>query len=202
MKYEHEYITPCTVCGESVKNVASLQVHILTAHCTQSDTILVLLKNQAQMLISMQQQINNIYVKQTCAGHVSPPHNPPIQAPQKEPPTSPQEAPGAPSYAATVRAQAPQQVRPGAGKLPVKKISFVADSIGHNVLFEELEKITKTKIKRRKAYGSVRAAGQLNPDANFADMVPKEVEENNPEVLVLQRDSITLTDLSPGAPEN
>ena len=68
-------------------------------------------------------------------------------------------------------------------------------------MFDELEKATKSKIKRRKAYGHVRASNQTFPEKNFTDIVPKEMSENKPDVLVLQRDSITLTNLSPGAPQ-
>ena len=211
-KDEHvEYITPCAVCGETLRNVASLQVHILSKHCTQSDLIVKLLKEQEQRMTAMQQQINNMALKQIgvigdikqvkekiTTNHVSPVHGPP-------PPgsghalSSPPQAPVA-SYAHIVQAPAPggasmQLSKPQGPKLTVKKVSYITDSIGHNVIFEELERITKTKIKRRKAYGSVRASGQLHPDSNFAEVVPKEMEDNKPDVLVLQRDSITLTNL-------
>ena len=49
-------------------------------------------------------------------------------------------------------AACPQPVKP----VPTK-ISFVADSIGHHVNFAALEKLTKTKILKRKAYGAVKA---------------------------------------------
>ena len=180
-------------------------------------------------MMAMQQQINNMSLKQTCvigdlkqvkertiSNHVSPVHSPPSPNPAlstSSPPqastasyahmvqvTSPpggpgvsQQQPGAPQQ----QPQVPQQLAwPQADNIPIKKVSYVTDSIGHNVIFEELERITKTKIKRRKAYGSVRATGQQNPDSNFSEVVPKEMAENKPEVLVLQRDSITLTNLA------
>ena len=59
----HEYITPCTVCGEELRNTASLQVHILTKHCTQSDTIINMLKKQEQTMLVMQCQINQLTYK-------------------------------------------------------------------------------------------------------------------------------------------
>ena len=68
-------------------------------------------------------------------------------------------------------------------------------------MIEELEKITKTKFKKKRAYGSVKAAGQTYPISNFTDVVPKELAVHKPDVLVIQRDSVTLTDLSEGAPE-
>ena len=58
----------------------------------------------------------------------------------------------------------------------------------------------KSKINRRKVYGHVRASKKTFPANNFTDIVPKEMSENKPDVLVLQRDSVTLTNLSPGAP--
>ena len=211
---EHKYNSPpCTVCGESVGNVASLQVHILSKHCTQSDMIIKMLKDQEQRIETIQQQLNNMALKKTCvigdlkevkenihSSHVTPMHDlavlfpPPVGAPMA-------------SYAHVV--QAPPQV-PGppqqqamtlVDEVPVKKVSYITDSIGHNVMFEELEKITKAKIKRKKAYGSVRAVGQHYPDLNFSEVVPKEMKENKPEVLVIQRDSVTLTNLPNEASE-
>jgi hypothetical protein len=64
-----------------------------------------------------------------------------------------------------------------------------------------LEKLTKTKIRRRKAYGAVKAVSQKFPNANFTDMVPVEMKENKPDILVMQQDSVTLTDLPSDAPE-
>jgi hypothetical protein len=81
------------------------------------------------------------------------------------------------------------------------KISYVMDSIGHNVKIKELEKLTKTRISKRKAYGAVRDAKQKFPNSNFTDTVPIEMRENRPDILVLQRDSVTLTDLSLEDPE-
>ena len=126
-------------------------------------------------------------------------HAPPVYAPQfLSPPPQPQ----AHSYAGAAGALGPQGGQAGTvTQKPVKKISYVGDSIAHNVMFEQLEKITKTKISRRKAYGAIKSADQRFPTANFVDTVPKEMNENSPDVLVLQRDSVTLTDLSPGAPE-
>ena len=75
------------------------------------------------------------------------------------------------------------------------------DSIGHKVKIQELEKLTKTKISKRKAYGSVRDDKQKFPNSNFTDTVPIEMRENQPDILVLQRDSVTLTDLFLEDPE-
>ena len=186
---EHQEHTTCTVCGESFDNVTILQVHILTKHCTQSDIILELLRKQELVISSMEKQIKLIAKKVNLGSPLSP--APQVETPQVEPPTS---------YSTMVRAPAPQQVRTEAVLVPVKKISYITDSIGSNVMFDELEKITKAKIKRRKAYGSVKATGQFKPEANFTDVVPKEMKENKPEVLVLQRDSVTLTNLSPDTP--
>ena len=54
--------------------------------------------------------------------------------------------------------------------------------------------LTKATVSKRKAYGSKKEAGQRFPNSNFTDVVPQEMDENNPDVLVLQRDSVTLTD--------
>ena len=64
-----------------------------------------------------------------------------------------------------------------------------------------MEKITKTKICKRKAYGAIKSSNQRFPNANFTDVIPKEMAEHRPDVLVMQRDSVTLTDMSCEAPE-
>ena len=99
------------------------------------------------------------------------------------------------------RAPAPQEGRPPAAPGAVKKILYITDSIGGNVIIEDLEKATKAKIIKRRAYGAVKDASQTYPISNFTDVVPKEMAQTVPDVLVLQRDSITLTNLSEGAPE-
>ena len=75
-------------------------------------------------------------------------------------------------------------------------ISYITDSIGGNVMLPELEQLTKAKFKPRKAYGAVRAPDHFYPDANFTDTVPKEMEQNKPDALILQMESVTLTNLS------
>jgi hypothetical protein len=64
----------------------------------------------------------------------------------------------------------------------------------------ELEKIAIAQFKKKRAYGAGKAPGQTYPVSYFTDVVPKEMAENKPDVLVLQRDSVTLTDMSEGAP--
>ena len=194
------------MCGEVVKSVASLQVHLLSYHCAQSNTILELLKNQQQVMKAMQLNIENINQAQINVsidlkevktsllkgcGSVERGPPPPVPALPPAPPTA--APPVRQSYAATA-STARQQARPRAAK-PVKKISYIGDSISHNILFNEIEKITKATVSRRKAYGSRKAAGQRFPNSNFTDVVPQEMDENNPDVLVLQRDSVTLTDV-------
>ena len=195
VKNNHEYITPCTVCGEESRTVSNLQVHILTKHCTQSDAIVQLLKKQEQIMIGMQKQIGAIASQLSLI-------NLPPQVPLVVHPAAPlvQQAPP-PSYSAMARAPAPQEGRPPAAPGAVKKILYITDSIGGNVIIEDLEKATKAKIIKRRAYGAVKDASQTYPISNFTDVVPKEMAQTVPDVLVLQRDSITLTNLSEGAPE-
>ena len=70
-----------------------------------------------------------------------------------------------------------QSVRRVSSTLP--KISYVMDSIGHNVKIKELEKLTKSRISKRKAYGAVRDDKQKFPNSNFTDTVPIEMRENS-----------------------
>ena len=207
----------CTVCGKLCKTVDSLQFHLLSNHCQQPETVLQQLKRQEETILEMHSYIKQITISQTnilddmkqvkssllrenASSCVAPCPAIPVPAPQAPcPPVQSQP----PSYAATAQAQVPQgpQEARQRRQKPVKKISYVGDSIAHHVMFEELERITKAKITKRKAYGAIKSSDQLFPTANFVDTVPKEMRENNPDVLVLQQDSVTLTDLSPGAPE-
>ena len=195
VKNNHEYITPCTVCGEEFRTVSNLQVHILTKHCTQSDAIVQLLKKQEQTMIGMQKQIGAIASQLSLI-------NLPPQVPLVVHPAAPlaEQAPP-PSYSAMARAPAPQEGRPPGAPGAVKKILYITDSIGGNIIIEDLEKATKAKIIKRRAYGAVKDVSQTYPISNFTDVVPKEMTQTVPDVLVLQRDSITLTNLSEGAPE-
>ena len=68
-------------------------------------------------------------------------------------------------------------------------------------MIKELEKITKTKMRKRKAYGAIKSSSQRFPNSNFTDVVPKEMAEHRPDVLVMQMDSVMLTDMSSEAPE-
>ena len=102
------------------------------------------------------------------------------------------------SYAAAAQAQVTQGAGVGGPVqgIPVPtRISYVTDSIGHNVNISALEKLTKTKISKRKAYGAIKKASQKFPNSNFTDIVPVEMSEKKPDILVLQQDSVTLTDL-------
>ena len=69
------------------------------------------------------------------------------------------------------------------------------------MITKELERITKTKIRKRKAYGAIKSSSQRFPNANFTDVVPREMAEHRPDVLVMQRDSVTLTDMPTEATE-
>ena len=94
--------------------------------------------------------------------------------------------------------QAPQQQQQAPRQ--IKKIAWVGDSISHHVDFAELEKVTKTKIKRRKAYGSVSASCQKFPHSNFTDVVPKELGDKEADILILQASSVDLTNIPADAP--
>lgn len=63
-------------------------------------------------------------------------------------------------------------------------------------MLPELEHLTKAKFKPRKAKKAARAPDHFYPDANFTDIVPKEMEQNKPDALILQMESVTLTNLT------
>jgi hypothetical protein len=72
---------------------------------------------------------------------------------------------------------------------------WVGDSIAHHIDFEDIEKAVKTKIKKKKAYGSVKASGQKFPDSNFTDVVPRELSGQQADILVMQASSVDLTNI-------
>ena len=125
------------------------------------------------------------------------PQAPLARAPQAQPPLSLAPPPQAPQS----QDVAPLQQIEALGECSGKKISWIADSIGHNIHFEEIEKVTGAKIKKRKAYGSVKASGQKFPDANFTDVVPQETLNQDVDFLVMQASSVDLTNLPADASE-
>ena len=83
-----------------------------------------------------------------------------------------------------------------------RKIAYITDSIGGNVYLKELEKLTKTKIKKAKAYGATkreRSEGFLFPDRNFTDVVPAVLSSEQPDVVIATAPSVELTNLPLGA---
>ena len=79
--------------------------------------------------------------------------------------------------------------------LPVRNSLLVGDSIAHHVDFGDLEKASQTKIRRKKAYGSVKASGQKFPEANFTEVVPRELRNEQVDLLILQASSVDLTNI-------
>ena len=119
------------------------------------------------------------------------------QAPQPQAPlllAPPPQAPRSQEVAPLQQVEAP-------GECSGKMISWIADSIGHHIHFEEIEKVTGAQIKKRKAYGSVKASGQKFPDANFTDVVPQETYYKDVDFLVMQASSVDLTNLPEDASE-
>ena len=76
---------------------------------------------------------------------------------------------------------------------------WVGDSIAHHIDFDDIEKAVKTKIKKKKAYGSVKASGQKFPDSNFTEVVPRELRGQQSDILVMQASSVDLTNIPAGA---
>ena len=68
---------------------------------------------------------------------------------------------------------------------------WVGDSIAHHIDFDDIKNAVKTKMKKKKAYGSVKASGQKFPNSNFTEVVPR----------VMQASSVDLTN-SPASKEN
>ena len=100
-------------------------------------------------------------------------------------PLPPQQPPRAPQGLTL----APQQATCG------PKIVWVGDSIAHHVNFEDIEKALKSKMRKKKAYGSVRASGQKFPESNFTEVVPRELRDQSADILVMQASSVDLTNI-------
>ena len=80
----------------------------------------------------------------------------------------------------------------------MKRIAFITDSIAGDIYHDKLEKITKAKITKVKAYGAVektRAEGYRFPKKNFAAVVPNVLASGNYDTAVFMAPSVHLTNL-------
>ena len=97
----------------------------------------------------------------------------------------------------------PSQGQPGPPQsTSVKKVAYITDSIGGNVLIGELERITKAKFVRSKAYAATRRSkseGFKFPDRNFTDVVPAELAAGDIDVAVNMAPSVEMTNLPKNA---
>ena len=128
-----------------------------------------------------------------------------LQAVPQQLPQAPQQLLAAPqqlSLAPWQQQLGPQQPAPqGQTQAPKQattcgtKMVWVGDSIAHHIDFEDIEKAVKTKIKKKKAYGSVKASSQKFPDSNFTDVVPRELSGQQADILVMQASSVDLTNI-------
>ena len=206
----------CTTCKVKCKTVKDLQEHILAKHCTQSSEVLELMKMQQQLLNTIlanqamqERRVNSIALQQINVMNVvkelekvgvekrmESNHAEPALS---QSPPAPHEIPAPPvSYADITRINQPPQATLNTSW---KKMAFITDSIGGKVQIDALEKITKTKIKRVKAYASTRrskADGFKFPEKNFTEVVPAAVADKNVEVVFTNAPSVELTNL----PEN
>ena len=84
-----------------------------------------------------------------------------------------------------------------------KKTLFVGDSISGNVDIGALENATQSKFVTARAYSSVydtvtnvaKQAAKF-PKSNFTDVVPKQLEKDDYQTLVLQAGSVDVTNLN------
>ena len=86
----------------------------------------------------------------------------------------------------------------------MKKIAYITDSIGANVDIEKLERLTKAKFKKSKAYAATkrpRSEGFKFPDTNFTAVVPAILAKEKFDVAVLLAPSVEITNLANNAHE-
>ena len=82
-----------------------------------------------------------------------------------------------PSFTVHPPSMSPQRL-PRASRKKVN-VCFVGDSIAHNVNTVAVEEATRTIIRKRKAYGSVKDDVSLYPTKNFTDVVPDELVQKH-----------------------
>ena len=74
-------------------------------------------------------------------------------------------------------------------------IVWIGTSISNVLDREKFEKDTNTKLKVVKAYGIKREGNQRFPASNFTDTIPKVVENEKPDAIILQTGSIEITNI-------
>ena len=124
----------------------------------------------------------------------SPPSNPPTSCLY---PTLPPRAAetSRPTYADRARSTA---LPASSASRSRRKIAMITDSIAGKVHTEYLEKITKSKITKAKAYGAVhkpKSEGYKFPEKNFTAVVPAVLSSNDHSAAVLLAPSVHLTNL-------
>ena len=122
---------------------------------------------------------------------------PPASLPASQP-AQPPVAPQALSYADRLRRQAPGEPRADL----VKNVAYITDSIGANVDIEKLAKLTKTKVKKVKAYAATKRSkseGFKFPDSNFTDVVPATLAKEKFDIAFLLAPSVEMTNLAKNA---
>jgi hypothetical protein len=78
----------------------------------------------------------------------------------------------------------------------IKTVSWIGTSLSKSLDRRKFEKDTNTKLKFVKAFGIKNESDQLYPDMNFTDTVPKVVEQEKPDMLVLQTGSIEISNIN------
>ena len=78
---------------------------------------------------------------------------------------------------------------------PIKNIVWVGTSISNVLDKQKVEKDTNIKLKVVKAYGIKREENQRFPASNFTDTVPKVINYDNPDAIILQTGSIEISNI-------
>ena len=212
-------VETCKICQNKSRSTDDLQDHILAVHCIQPAALIQHMEQQ-KILLSNLLAAQEAHRRQlTCiVGDIAlikqnHPTSPPVNIPStparqsvirpRAPPTP--APPGPPAslttYAGTVRtAPAAQAPAPPAVSTSVNKIAMITDSIGGNIHHDLLEKLTRAKITKAKAYGTVqktREEGFRFPYKNFTAVVPQVLASRQHDIAVLQAPSVVLTNLPP-----
>ena len=82
------------------------------------------------------------------------------------------------------------------GDKDIKNVLYIGTSLSKSLDRKKFQKDTKTKLKVVKAYGIKKESDQFYPKLNFTDVVPKSLEKDKPDVLVLQAGSIEISNLN------
>ena len=75
------------------------------------------------------------------------------------------------------------------------RVLYASDSVGRNVCFPQVEKMTSCSIKTTRAYSSVYDKTAIWPEHNFSDVIKKELDDKAYDCLVMSAPTVDISNL-------